>query len=809
MLGRFPRRADAWLFLALSLGSLLVSMTAVVGSLAHVGRPFPGFVVWDNLVVVALGRAEWTGLRAQVPFRAHVVRVDGQAVASRGALYDIVRSAPPGTVHSYVFEGPRGREERRVAAMTFTAWDYGATLGVYVLNGLAFLAVGLAVFYLKPDSRQSRALLAFGVVWGLYLVLDVDLFTAGRLHGLPLVLGALSPAAILHLGLTFPEPRAPVKQSSRPLVMVYAAGLVAGLAEVWMFHRWYAGLLVLDNALYLTLAGVSLLAMGWLAVGTFRGESPLARRRARVVLAGAITAFAIPVLALLAFIVLGYAVSFSLLTLTGFVFPLTIGYAVARHDLFEADRFVKVSLVYAVMTALMSFGYGGAVVLVDHAISDLQLARSSFFPIAFVLVVLATIVPLRDRVQRAVDRLFYRGRVDYKATVARASERMTRLLERDAIAGHLLATLREVLFIDTGTVWEREGDTLVRRGPGTGNGLDAIPANAPGIAAFEAHAGILSRDAAEESPRLRTEREALRALFTQLDATLLVPLLREGRPAGLLAVGRKRSGGPLSADDVDVLRTLANETAVALANAAALAELQQAQELLSRSERLAAIGELSAAVAHGIRNPLAGMRLATQLGLEHTAPGDPVREYMEDVLAEVDKLEAQVRGVLDFARPFEPRLEPTDLGMLVAGIVETLTPRLTAEGSTIAVDLPPDLPLIQADPTHLSHALQELVGNALDAMEDGGRVTISAAPAGDGIRRVRLHVADTGPGLPPEMRERVFQLFTTTKRKGTGLGLAVVRKIVERHGGTVVIEAGEPHGARFVVELPTAQRAMA
>ena len=94
-------------------------------------------------------------------------------------------------------------------------------------------------------------------------------------------------------------------------------------------------------------------------------------------------------------------------------------------------------------------------------------------------------------------------------------------------------------------------------------------------------------------------------------------------------------------------------------------------------------------------------------------------------------------------------------------------------------------------------------------MEDGGRVTISAAPAGDGIRRVRLHVADTGPGLPPEMRERVFQLFTTTKRKGTGLGLAVVRKIVERHGGTVVIEAGEPHGARFVVELPTAQRAMA
>src|SRR5262249_34582368 len=377
----------------------------------------------------------------------------------------------------------------------------------------------------------------------------------------------------------------------------------------------------------------------------------------------------------------------------------------------------KFSLVYAVMTALMTLAYGGGVVLVDRAISDLQLARSSFFPIAFVLVVLATIVPLRDRVQRAVDRLFYRGRVDYKATVGRASERMTRLLDRDAIAGHVLATLRDVLFIDTGTVWEREGDTLVRRGLETRNGHSAIPADAPGIAAFEAHAGILSRDAAEESPRLRNERDALRALFAQLDATLLVPLLREGRPAGLPAAGRKPSGGRLSADDIDVLRPLANETAVALANAAALADLRQAQERLSRSERLAAIGELSAAVAHGIRNPLAGIRLATQLGLEHTASGNPVREYLEDVLAEGDKPEAQVRGILDSARPFEPRLEPTHLGTLVAGIVETLTPRLTAEGSTIAVDLPPDLPLIQADPAHLSHALQELVGNALDAME--------------------------------------------------------------------------------------------
>src|SRR5439155_551608 len=334
-------------------------------------------------------------------------------------------------------------------------------------------------------------------------------------------------------------------------------------------------------------------------------------------------------------------------------------------------------------------------------------SRSAVFPIAFVLVALATVVPLRDRVQRAVDRLFYRGRVDYKDTVARASERMTTLLDRDAIVQHLLTALREVLFIEGATLWELEDDALVRRGGSAG--VRRIPAGEPGLAVFEARGGVLSRDEAEESARLWRQRDALRALFDALGATLLVPLLRQGRPAGLLAVGGKASGRPFSADDMDVLGTLANQTAIALANAAALEELREAQESLARAERLAAVGELSAAVAHG-----------------------------------------------------------------------------------------------RADSSPLGQALRELGVNAIEATGGGGRITISAAASGNGLGRVRLGVTDTGPGVAPEMRQRIFQLFMTTKSTGTGVGLAVVRKIIERHGGTITVEAAERRGARFVVALPAA-----
>lgn len=291
-----------------------------------------------------------------------------------------------------------------------------------------------------------------------------------------------------------------------------------------------------------------------------------------------------------------------------------------------------------------------------------------------------------------------------------------------------------------------------------------------------------------------------------LDAVLAVPMLREGRVTGWLAVRSKASGGALSSDDLDVLRTLANESAVALANATAVDQLGEARTQLAHAERLAAIGELSTAVAHGIRNPLASIRLAAQLGLESAGAAD-VRENLEDVLHAVDKLETQVRGVLDFARPFEPRLEPVSVAELTRTVLDAAAGRLRTSGVTVGVDLPPSLPPVLADRAHLGQALQELIANAIDAMPQGGRLAIDARAEDGDSPVVRLAVEDEGPGVPPDVGDRIFQLFTTTKATGTGVGLAVVRKIVERHGGRVLLERHAGRGARFVLEVPAAPAA--
>src|SRR5262245_10895706 len=294
MLSRFPRRADAQLFLAVALAASVLAGLAVAGSVAAVGRTFPGFIVWDNLVVVALGRSTWPGMQAAVPYREHVVAVDDVPVTTRAELERIVQATPPRTLHRYAFDGPGGPAARAVPSAMFRWGDWAATMGVYAINGLAFLLTGFAVFYLKPESPQSRAVLTFGVIWGLTLVLAVDLFTVGRLRYLYFLLEALSPAAILHLSLYFPEPR--LKRKG-PLVALYACAFAVGLVQVAAFDRSRALLLAVNDAVYLAIAAAGVAALVSIAAGAFGRGSPLARRRARVVLAGAITAFGIPLLA--------------------------------------------------------------------------------------------------------------------------------------------------------------------------------------------------------------------------------------------------------------------------------------------------------------------------------------------------------------------------------------------------------------------------------------------------------------------------------------------------------------------------------
>ena len=234
-------------------------------------------------------------------------------------------------------------------------------------------------------------------------------------------------------------------------------------------------------------------------------------------------------------------------------------------------------------------------------------------------------------------------------------------------------------------------------------------------------------------------------------------------------------------------------------------ELRSAQESLVRSERLASVGRLAAGLAHEIGNPIAALIGLEDLLLQEGISDEEQRDFIERMRKETERIHRILGDLLQFARPTaadsERALEPGRVEVAVHETATLVSPQRALRDVQLSLDIHPDLPPVTLSREHLVQVMLNLVLNAADAVGEGGRITISAA-ARDGS--VRLQVEDDGPGVAAEVRPRLFEPFVTTKEvgKGTGLGLAVCRGLIEAAGGTITLDEDYTEGARFVIDLP-------
>jgi two-component system sensor histidine kinase HydH len=237
--------------------------------------------------------------------------------------------------------------------------------------------------------------------------------------------------------------------------------------------------------------------------------------------------------------------------------------------------------------------------------------------------------------------------------------------------------------------------------------------------------------------------------------------------------------------------------------------LIQMQSELVASQRMAAIGEMAAAVAHGIGNPLSSIRAAAQLARLDCRECEGPQQgrtlgTLESIMQQVDRVQRRMRGLLNFVRPLEPDAAPIDVNMLVSEALEVLRPRYDEKGVEARLDLSRNLPKLSLDVNHMEQVFQGLLTNAVEATPKGGTVTVTTRvqPGTNGAAALVIAVDDTGEGIPPENRERVFEPFFTTKPTGTGIGLPLAKKFVERNGGAIVISDGTSGGTRVEVTFP-------
>lgn len=725
--------------------SLMLAATIVLGSLDLIGKPFPGFFAWRNGVLVSLHQTSWTG--TQLPLGAGVItQINGRPLRIGDDPLSSAREAGVSEPIVYDVRTAAGSEQYSIAPMRLTRVGYALTLGSYVLNGLALLAIGSLSLWLRPDLPAARSLAYATGILGALLLLAVDYVTTYRFVALCRGVEALAPAALAQLALVFPHPIGSVRARWLAIgtLVVVPVGLTLDSGLVYQEQPEYSQAVML--AIY-TMVAIALIALIARCAAESRwAESPERRVVAGVVLAGWLPAFALAASGMLSLAIFGWAFSWSwIFALLPFA-AATTAYAVLRHDLLQAERFARFSAGYSLASGVMLLLFVSALTLGEQWIAG----DSVMSPLAALVVLLAVGVffePLRRRMQGFIDRAFYQSELGDAAELEALSAKLSTLEEEGDI------------------VWAVEDQ--VRKALGS------------------------------ESARLRIGES------NDLGAPLCEALRFRGKTLGMLDCGRKKSGAPFSTEECDFVRGVADQVALALHNRRAILGRREAQEALLRSAQLSAVGAFAQTVAHGIRNPLSGVRSVAEMAkrqLESNDAPDRVQlaDSMNHILSETDRVERQIRTLLEYSKSRETSMEEVDLADLLDGVANAMRSYAARSNVTVQVEgaslrQPWDL-----DRSFFTEALLELATNATNAMPDGGRLTLrlDAGPAGP-----VLEVEDTGQGVSERHRDQIFDLSFTTRTEGMGIGLVKAREIVEAHSGRLDLVRSGPDGSLFRISL--------
>ena len=386
---------------------------------------------------------------------------------------------------------------------------------------------------------------------------------------------------------------------------------------------------------------------------------------------------------------------------------------------------------------------------------------------------------------------------------------VTSSLDLDTVLTRAMRGIREILRVEAGSLIladEDSGELRFRKTLSREQEMIPDASLRPGqglvgqvVATLEP---VMVNDAAHDA-RFSPHIDLIRGFVTR--NILVTPLIVKDRAVGAIEVINKIDG-PFNNDDLELLQFLAASVAVAVENAQLYGELaeftrqlERSQEQLIQAEKLAATGRLAASIAHEINNPLQAIHNCLHLIIRRRLGEEKEKYYLNMAQEEVQRLIGIVQRTLDFYRPSGGREVLTEVNTLVESVLALANKRLEHGKVRVQRRFSPDLPKLRAVADQLTQVFLNLVINAVEAMPEGGDLTIATLQDNG---RVHVRFSDAGPGINPEEAKKIFEPFYTTKRSGTGLGLAVSYGIIQRHGGEITVESAPGRGATFVVSLP-------
>jgi len=496
------------------------------------------------------------------------------------------------------------------------------------------------------------------------------------------------------------------------------------------------------------------------------------------------------------------------------LYPILVTYAIVRHQLMDIVVVIKRTLVFAGMALGMM-----AMIAVPTLIAQTWLAQTGkIHPFALNLIGVALIMLTYERMKtwlvNVTDRYLFQKKYDYKVLLKQFADEVVTIIDFKQLLPKTVTALTETVKLETCSLLLLNKDTRtyeLAAAKGSNGQAVSIPEEEQFITFLRETHEPINATGQVKFPEAVTER------LKQLSARLCLPLTIHEDLIGVLCLGKKKSDEEFTKDDLDILLPLARTVAIAISNAQLFDELAKTQAEAAQKEKLAVIGTLSAGINHEICNPLGIVKtqceaflLDLEDGLLKDKPQQDVMEristIMRGTLKQIDRATAITQKLSSFAKPIkQPTTEPVSVEHEIDEVLTLVGHDLKLEKIEVKKEIPPGLPSIVVDRRQLQEVLFNLIRNAGQAIKPPGSIAVRAHLTDGG--HVRIEIEDTGSGISPDKLGKIYDPFFTTKEpgKGTGLGLFIVRQIVERNKGRISVESAVGKGTTFFLDFPAAK----
>jgi len=493
------------------------------------------------------------------------------------------------------------------------------------------------------------------------------------------------------------------------------------------------------------------------------------------------------------------------------LYVLIMSYAIVKHRLLDIHVVLKKGTTYFFLT-MVAFLTASPLIIFAQKLFFEKINYLFLVIISSILVLLTLFFhKLKAPTEKVLERILFRERYDYRETLWKFSRVMVTILDLQSLARRVFETITQTMGVEKASLF------LWNEGKGVYSLFESknvnvtttnpqLPKDDPLPRYLQKMGEIIIREELAKGANI-PELKYIVNMMSLIGAEVSIPLISKGQLIGMFNLGYKFNKDIYSHEDIELLSTLANQTAIAIENARLYEDLKRSKSYIRRADRLASLGTLTAGLAHEIRNPLVAIKTLTQLLPERLEDEEFRGQFLQIAAGEVDRIATLVEELLDLARPSDPKLDFENINTILDGMILLVSTETKKKQVDILRSYASDLPPVQIDREQIKQVFLNILLNAVEATSESGKITVKTRsfikPGGEPY--IQVECTDTGCGIPPEHIEQIFNPFFTTKSTGSGLGLSISHQIIQDHRGYIDVESQWGKGASFFINLPVSQ----